>query len=49
MPTFMKSVYWKSAAGHSWEQSPHGRAHLPVEKAMRAMIKTRHVGSDLVF
>ena len=49
LPTSTKLAYWINAEGHSWEQSPHHRTRLPVEKAKRAMVKARNVGSALVF
>ena len=44
-----KLAYWKSSAGHSWEQSPQGRTCLPVARARRATNKSGNVGSACVF
>ena len=41
LPTSGKLAYWKNAAGHSWEQSPHGRTGPQLEGAKRALIKAQ--------
>ena len=48
LPKSAKLAYWKNAAGHSWEQAPRRRTSLPVDRAKRAMIKARNVGSAFV-
>ena len=41
LPTSMKLAYWKTAGGHSWEQSPHGRTNAQQKQAKRAVIKAQ--------
>ena len=41
LPGSKKSVYWKNAAGHSWEQSPDGRTNLQHKTTKRAVIKAQ--------
>ena len=41
LPGSKKLVYWKNAAGQSWEQSPDGRTNLQQKTTKRAVIKAQ--------
>ena len=41
LPTSMKLACWINAAGHSWEQSPHGRTAPKLRGAKKALLRAQ--------